>query len=180
MPTNNQSQSPVAMSPASRVTWGQIVKTLATNIDHMRPPSKLQANQPTPFAGGPAPSAAAPLLAQVAGNMANTDPGDVLDFPAASFQALLNEANSGIALPAGVTTVRLIQSGGAVLVVRLPARQALLERENAIVAAGATYRPATYITDWYATLVAGAPPTDEERMAMHDAFVGDYSITHCM
>jgi hypothetical protein len=179
MPTNDLDQEPVQMPSAATARWGQVVKTLASNIDHLRPPTNIVPNQPLTMVGGPPPGEAQPTLADWAQRMAGTAPGTPLDLTRAEFEALVRECNVGLALPAGISTVRLIQSGGNVLVVRLPARRPLLKVENGLLT-DTPYRSASFITDWYVGRVTGGASTPEDQMDLHDAFVGDYAITHCM
>ncbi len=174
--------------------WGQLVKSLATGIDHFHgltaadldpaTSTKLVSNLvPGAVALFANPNALARLQGAVAKVKAGADTGGPINvrFQPAEFESLLKSLSIAAELPDGTTEVRLVQSGNGCVFIRLPARQALLEQEFRILSGTAAYAPPQFVTDWFARrAAAGTPPSVDEQMELNDNFVGDYAVTHCM
>ena len=155
--------------------WGQLIKTLATGIDHFVALNNLQLSPAGDSVIGPRIGANDPrtalvaALAKIAANAPMT---------ATDFNVLLIQTNVTVVLPPQCTTVEFCQTSGTNIVVRLPAKDFLLQRE-AKIKQGETYQPRQFLINWFATRQTAPAATVEERMQLNDNFVGDYSIAHC-
>jgi hypothetical protein len=175
-------QDMLVVPDGEMANWGLLLKTLATGINHFDG-ANLKPDAATEQVTGSAPAAGSLLenAVQRVATASAQNPPTHAEFTAAEFTALLGDVGSGIAMPDGVTMVRLIQSGGGHLVIRLPAKEALLKQEYKILN-GEEYGPRAFITEWFARRAAspGAAISPAERMLLNDQFVGDYAVTHCM
>lgn len=182
-------------------TWGRIIKTLATGIDHMEP---IGATWHVEVDPGPPPAVARPpidpakhpeiwavrqIIVKRQSEQSGGRPALTPPVSRAQLVDIVDRYVPGAVIPDRFQWVEFAQDHNDVLSIRMPSAVSIVKKTAGIIGgaqpgdtspASAVYSLPGFLTDWATKITAGTVVSRKDGMKVHDQRVGDYSIAHCM
>jgi hypothetical protein len=92
------------------------------------------------------------------------------------FREILRAAGAGADIPSGIKCLKVVHYNAEDLVLRIPPKKLIEDKEKALKKDGGYPLPAFYLND-----PPGADPaaTPEQKLEFHAFRIGDYTIAHC-